>query len=120
VKRPLLLGFLLVALVAGCGSDDAAPVGDDSDVRAVALACLTDEYGIDARIAGDDEIELGGAAEGTRIRFFLTAGEAEATAFEGDGEGAEQIGSALLFVSPEVRPETEEILGDVEKCLSDL
>jgi hypothetical protein len=120
VKRPFLLGFLLVALVAGCGSDDAAPVGDDSDVRAVALACLTDEYGIDARIAGDDEIELGGAAEGTRIRFFLTAGEAEATAFEGDGEGAEQIGSALLFVSPEVRPETEEILGDVEKCLSDL
>jgi hypothetical protein len=120
VKGPLLLAFLLLALLASCGSDDAAPVGDDSDLRAVALACLTEEHGIDARMDGDDEIELGGAASGTRIRFFLTAGEAEATAFEGGGEGAEQIGSALLFVSPEVRPETEEILGDVEKCLSEL
>jgi hypothetical protein len=120
VKGPLLLAFLLFALLAGCGSDDAAPVDDDSDVRAVALACLTDEHGIDARIDGDEEIVLGGAAEGSRIQFFLTAGEAEATAFEGNGEGAEQIGSALLFVSPEVRPETEEILSDVEKCLAEL
>ena len=120
MKRPLLLGFLLVALVAGCGSDDAAPVGDDSDLKAVALACLTDEHGIDARIEGDEEIVLGGDATGTRIKFFLTAGEAEAAQFEGHGEGAEQIGSTLLFVSPEVRPESEEILGDVEKCLSDL
>jgi hypothetical protein len=120
VKRPVLLILLLVASLVACGSDDAAPAGDDSDTRAVALACITDEKGVDARLDGDEEIVLGGAASGTHIRFFLTAGEAEAAQFEGDGEGAEQIGAALLFVEPEVDPDTEDILGDVEKCLSDL
>jgi hypothetical protein len=108
-------------LLAACGSDDAAPVGDDSDTRAVALACITDQKGIDASLEGDDEIELGGAATGAHIKFYLTAGEAEAAQFEGDGtEGSEQIGAALLFVEPEVDPDTEDILGDVEKCLAEL
>jgi hypothetical protein len=120
VKRLLVLALALPLLVAGCGSDDAAPVGDDSDTRAVALSCITDQKGVDAELAGDDEIELGGPATGTHIRFYLTAGEAEAAQFEGDGEGAEQIGAALLFVEPEVNPDTEDILGDVEKCLAEL
>ena len=120
MKRALLLLLALLLLVAGCGSDDAAPSGDDSDTRSVALACIADQKGIDARLDGDDEIALGGPATGTHIKFYLTAGEAEAAQFEGDGEGAEQIGAALLFVEPEVNPDTEDILGDVEKCLSDL
>ena len=120
MKRPLVLVVALLLLVAGCGSNDAAPAGDDSDARSAALACIADQNGIDARLDGDDEIELEGAATGTHIRFYLTAGEAEAAQFEGDGEGAEQIGAALLFVEPEVNPDTEDILGDVEKCLAEL
>jgi hypothetical protein len=119
VKRPLLLIPLVIAALAGCGSNDAAPVEDDSDTRAVTLACLTEEKGIDAREEGDDEIVLNGDENGPRIRFFLTAGEAEAAQFEGDVEGAEQIGSALLFVEPEVHEETEDLLKDVEDCLAD-
>ena len=120
MKRPLVLLAVLTAALAGCGSDDAAPAGDDGDTRAVALACIADEKGIDARLDGDDEIALGGPVDGAHIRFYLTAGEAEAAAFEGDGEGAEQIGSALLFVKPEVDSDTEDILADVENCLADL
>lgn len=120
MKRPLLLLPLLVVVLAACGSNDAAPVGDESDTRAKALACITEEKGIEAREDGDDEIVLNGGADRPRIRFYLTAGEAEAAAFEGDGEGAEQIGAALLFVEPEVHEETEDLLKDVEDCLAEL
>jgi hypothetical protein len=119
MKRPLLLLPVLFLGLAACGSNDAGPAEDESDTRAVVLACLTEEKGIEAREEGDDEIVLNGAEDGPRMRFYLTAGEAEAAAFEGKGEGAEQIGAALLFVEPEVREETEELLEDIEECLSD-
>jgi hypothetical protein len=116
VKRPILPALLLVAALAGCGSDDAAPVGDDTDARGTALACIADQNGIDARLDGDDEIALGGAASGAHIRFYLTAGEAEAAQFEGDGEGAEQIGPTLLYVNRG----SDELLQTVEGCLAEL
>jgi hypothetical protein len=119
VKCPLLTLPLLVAALAGCGSNDAGPSGDDSDQRAVALACLTEDKGVAARLGPDDTILLNGD-QTPRIQFFLTAGEAEAAQFEGEGEGAEQIGAALLFVRPEVREDSEELLEDVENCLADL
>ncbi len=83
------------------------------------LTCLTEEKGLDARLDGDEEIVFDGAAEGPYIRFFLTAGEAEAVQFEGEGEGSQQIGAALLFVEPEVSDESEDLLADVEDCLAD-
>lgn len=117
--RPLLLlPLVLLAGLSACGSDDAG--GDDeSDTRAGVLTCLTDEKGLDARLEGDEEIQLTDDPDGPRIRFYLTAGEAEAAQFEGDGEGSEQIGAALLFVEPEVNPDTEALLADAEVCLAD-
>jgi hypothetical protein len=120
VKSALLTLPLLLAALAGCGSNDAGPSEDDSDKRAVALACLTEDKGVDARLGPDDTILLNGDQEAPKIQFFLTAGEAEAAHFEGDGEGAEQIGAALLYVRPEVREDSEELLEDVENCLADL
>jgi hypothetical protein len=120
VKRPLLALPLLLAALAGCGSSDAGGSDDESDKPTAALECLTEEKGIDARLDGDQEIVVNGDENGPRIKFFLTAGEAEAAAFQGEGEGAEQIGAALLYVKPEVRPETEELLEDVESCLAEL
>jgi len=119
VKRPLLLAALAcsAAVGAACGSDDAAPLTDDSDKRAVTRACL-EAQGIEARESGEDELVVGDGAP--RIRFFLTAGEAEAAQFGGDGEGAEHIGPALMFVEPEVNRETEGLLEDVENCLAEL
>jgi len=119
VKRSLLTLPLLLAALAGCGSSDAGPSNDDSDTRATVLTCLTDDKGIDARLGPDDTILLTGGDKAPKIQFFLTADEALSAQFEGRGEGAEQIGAALLYVRPEIRDRFENLLEDVENCLAD-
>jgi hypothetical protein len=118
VQPRLALLLALAAALAGCsiGSDDGSPSGDDADQRATALACLSDEKKLDARTDGDDAILVGDPRRGPRIVFYLTSGEAEAAQFEGNGEGSEQIGSALLYV----RHGSDDELEDVESCLADL
>ena len=119
MKRPPVLPLLLLAsAVAGCGSSNAAPAVDKSDLPGSTVACL-DAKGVPAHTVGKDENEVLLDA-GPRVKFYLTAAAAEAASFQGEGEGAEQIGSALLFVDPEVDPKTEDVLKDVEGCLSDL
>jgi hypothetical protein len=118
VKRPLLALPLLLLALAGCGSSDAAPAVDESDKPGSTVACL-EAKGVPAHVEGNDENEVVLDA-GPHVKFYLTAAEAEAAQFRGTGEGAEQIGSALLFVDPEVDPKTEEILKDVEGCLAEL
>jgi hypothetical protein len=119
MKRSLLLPTAVAALLAlpgcGIGSEDAGGGTEDSDKRAVALECL-EESGVDARLDGDEEIVIGDAPDAPRIKFFLTSGESEAAQFEGDGEGAEQIGPTLLYVNGG----SDELLETVEGCLADL
>jgi hypothetical protein len=118
VKRPLLaLPFALLAL-AGCGSNDASPPVDKSDLPGSALACLEANH-IPAEQTGEngDELEL---AAGPKIKFYITADEAIAEQFRGRGEGAEQIGTALLFVPPETSAKNDDLLHDVEVCLANL
>jgi hypothetical protein len=57
---------------------------------------------------------------GPRIKFYLTADEAIAEQLRGRGEGAEQIGAALLFVDPDTSEKQDDVLHDVEVCLSNL
>jgi hypothetical protein len=118
VKRPLLVLPLALLALAGCGSSDAAPQVDESDKPGSTIACL-DAKGVAAHVDGKDENEVLLDA-GPRVKFYLTAAAAEAAQFQGEGEGGEQIGSALLFVDPEVDPRTEDVLKDVEGCLADL
>jgi hypothetical protein len=116
-----LLAVTSAALVAGCGSGSAGGSGDPSpgvdpnDDRAVALDCLKTQQKLDARYLGPHAIQVGGA-NGPRIQFYLTAGQAEADQFEGNGEGSEQIGKALLYVH--AAPDDE--LKKVEQCLDHL
>ena len=119
MKRPLVLPLVLLAVaVTGCGSDDAAPPVDESDLPGSTVACLEAE-GVAAHVQGENGGEVVLDA-GPRVKFYLTAAAAEAAQFQGEGEGAEQIGSALLFVDPEVDPETEDALKAAEGCLADL
>ncbi len=106
----------MAVLVAGCGlSGEDDSTADPNDKRAVALECITEDQGLEARLDGNDRIQVGDPATGPRIRFFLTGGEAEAEQFEGRGEGAEQIGAALLYVNDG----DDETLEVVENCLAD-
>jgi hypothetical protein len=119
VKRPLLaLPLALLALASGCGSSDAGGNVDENDLPGTALACL-EENDIQAERTGEDDNELVLDA-GPRIRFFLTADEAISEQFRGREEGTEQIGTALLYVDPETSEEQDDVLHDVEVCLSDL
>jgi hypothetical protein len=120
VARPLLpLCLLLVVALPGCGlgSSDAGG-GDDTDDRTAAIECL-EEAGLDTRLEGDEgdeEIVIGSSPNPPRIKFFLTAGEAEAEQFQGRGEGAEQIGRTHLFVGDG----SDDVLHEAELCLAEL
>jgi hypothetical protein len=118
VKRPLLALPLVLLALAGCGSSDAAPKVDASDKPGSTVACL-EAKGVAAHVVGKDREGVVLDA-GPRVKFYLTAAAAEAASFQGEGEGAEQIGSALLFVDPEVDPENEEVLKAAEGCLAGL
>jgi hypothetical protein len=118
VKRPLIALPLVLLALAGCGSSDAGGSGNKSDIPGSALTCLEDND-IAAQRTGEngDELVLD---SGPKIKFYLTADEAIAEQFRGRGVGAEQIGTALLFVDPETTDEQDDVLHDVEVCLSDL
>jgi hypothetical protein len=119
VKRPLFLALPLALLaIAGCGSNDATPKVDKSDLPGSALSCLQSKD-IPARQTGENDDELVLSA-GPKIKFYLTADEAISEQFRGRGEGAEQIGTALLFVPPETSDKNDDLLHDVEVCLASL
>ena len=110
--------WALAVTAAGCGGDDDKPAAegapDPNDKRAVALACIRDDQGLDARLSGEKSIQVDGSG-GARIEFLLSGGEAEGRQFLGGAQGAEQIGSALLFVNDA----DEEQLEKIEGCLQD-
>jgi hypothetical protein len=118
VKRPLLALPLVLLAVSGCGSSDAGGNVDKSDLPGSALSCL-DANKIPAQRTGENGDELVLDA-GPKIKFFLTADEAISEQFRGRGEGAEQIGTALLYVKPETSKQQDDLLHDVEICLSKL
>jgi hypothetical protein len=119
VLRALPLVSLALIALSGCGlgSSDAGG-GDSTDDRTAAQECLQ-RAGLETRFEGEEgneELVIGGSPNAPRIKFFLTAGEAEAEQFQGRGEGAEQIGSAHLYVGDG----SDEVLHEVELCLADL
>ena len=109
--------LMLIAAVAlaGCGDDDEAIRNagpNPNDKRGVALACIKGA-GVPATLAGEKSIQVDGA-DAPRIEFFVSSGEAEARQFQGEAQGAEQVGAALLFVNQG----GDEVLKKIEDCLA--
>jgi len=114
--RIVTLVCVLGLTAGGCGASETSGGGggpDPNDKRAVALGCIRDE-GLDARPAGQRAIQVNGIG-GPRVEFFVTSGEAEGRQFQGGAQGAEHIGSALLFVNDA----GDEQLKKIETCLED-
>ena len=110
-----LLAVCALALAAtGCGSDEPTTGNepDPNDKRAVALDCFTNGEGLDAELLGDHSIQVDGP-DGPRVDFFLTFGEAESRQFKGEAQGAEQVGTSLLYV----KNGSDEVLEAMENCL---
>ncbi len=108
----------LALAASGCsitGDDDsirdAGP--NPNDKRGVALACITNQKQIPARLAGEKSIQVESPG-GPRIEFFVSSGEAEGLQFQGNAQGAEQVGAALLFVNQG----SDEVLQKIEDCLA--
>jgi hypothetical protein len=140
-RAALLAALCAIAVGAGCGDDDGppssqqtrsadpnglgttndstgpAPTGEPlpEDKRGIALRCIREEKGVDARPVGDKGIQVGPGDEGPKIDFYQSSLEAEGVQFEGRAEGASQIGAALLYV----REAPEEQLIALEECLND-
>ena len=112
VPTALIAAGALVA--SGCGGTKEGP--ESNDRRDAALTCLTQAKKLDARLVGDDEIQVGDAATGPKVRFFITRGVAEAEQLEGRAEGTLQSGSALIYV----RKGDDDLLAKVEDCVDSL
>jgi len=137
----LLAALCALVVAAGCGDDDGPPSSRQTttakpsalgtiedapapaptatpapeDKRGIALRCIQEEKGIDARPIGDKGIQIGAGDDGPKIDFFQSSLEAEGEQFEGRAEGASQIGAALLYV----REAPEDQLVALEECLNE-
>lgn len=122
MKRVATALLLSASLFGACGEDEAErPSGvkppDPNDKRAVALDCILYQKGIEAKLTGENAIQVGDDPETEpRIEFFVTSGEAEGRQFQANAQGAEHIGNALLFV----READDDLLDEIENCLQDL
>jgi hypothetical protein len=114
---PFATACAIAAGTAGCSlaNDNGGGSGgpNPNDKRAVALACIRNGKGLEAHLTGQKSIQVDGPS-GPRVEFFVSSGEAEALQFQGDAQGAEQVGAALLFVNDG----SDDVLEKLEDCLA--
>jgi hypothetical protein len=120
--RLLAVALSATALaLSACGGSDSPAKGpgggtapDPNDKRAVAFDCIKNKKGYPAKLVGSKSIQVG-AKDGPKIDFFVSGGEAEGRQFDGNAQGAEQIGAALVYVNRG----SDDRLAQIEDCLQD-
>lgn len=118
----LILGA--AAVLSGCGST-AKPLAGTirpgttsaghaqvDDPRAKHLTCLL-QHGVPARSVGSTTIQIGALPAGPTVEFTPTPGSAQALQIDGQVQGAEVIGSALLYP----HQASDDQLAPIESCL---
>ncbi len=121
-----VLGATLAAVIAGCGSS-AKPLAGQipqtatteghariDDPRAQHVKCLR-KHKLRVERVGETWLQIGTRPAGPRVNFAPTPGAAQELQIEGQVEGAEVIGSSLLY--PDQASEKE--LKTVEDCLAE-
>src|SRR5579884_335445 len=106
-----------VALIlGGCSAGATPPQGRgrlaDQRTESGRFQCLVAHH-LAAQKVGQTEIQIGSPPAGPTVQFEPTAGAAETRQIEGTAQGAELIGSALVY--PHQAPGAE--LTVVENCI---
>jgi hypothetical protein len=113
------------ALLAGCGNSSKPLAGQIpptatseghariDDPRARHLPCLR-QHKVPVTLVGRTWLQIGDAPAGARVNFVPTPGAAQEAQISGQVQGAEVLGSALLY--PDKAPDS--LLKTVEDCLS--
>lgn len=117
-----VLSSLAVLALAACGSTAVHPssnggsrgkIDDPRTARADRVACLRSDH-LPVQPVGLTNLQIGAPPTGPRVVFTPTSGAAQAAQIEGQAQGAEVIGSALLY--PNQGSDSE--LAQIETCLT--
>jgi hypothetical protein len=118
--KPLAAALAAALVLSACGSIDVKPGGhgrgkvdDPRTSKNDHLACIRNA-GLPASEIGRTEIQIGAAPAGPLVQFAPSPGTAQGDQIRGNVQGAEVIGSALLY--PNQAPDSE--LQTIENCLS--
>jgi hypothetical protein len=125
---PWLALALAATALAGCGSSvQVQPAASPTSSKLASrgrvdspetnmrnyLGCLRDGH-LSVQVTSPTRLEVGPAPAGATIVFAATTGAAEANQIDGSAQGAEVIGSALVY--PHQAPEPT--LSVIEACLA--
>jgi hypothetical protein len=110
----------LALALAACGSTAVHPSGgssrgriDDPRVsKADRVQCLKDEH-LPVQEVGLTDLQIGSPPAGPRVVFTPTPGAAQADQIRAQAQGAEVIGSALLYPNQG----SDDELAQIETCL---
>jgi hypothetical protein len=109
----------IALLLCGCSAVVKPPGGrgqvEDQRISGPnRLGCLT-AHQLPAREVGQSGIQIGRLPNGPTVQFLPTQGAAQERQITGTAQGAEVIGSALLYPHQAADPE----LAQIENCLAE-
>lgn len=112
--KPAAAITAVATILCGCGAVVKPPQGRGhiENPRGGQLQCLLAHH-LPAVAVGGTGIQIGALPAGPTVQFEPSNGAAETLKVEGQAQGAEMIGSALLY--PHQAPDSE--LSQIESCV---